>query len=89
MKRGKNYSMTLRDEVWNSVMKQLVKTGQFRISDLPFNESQRHTVRRTLREMETMDWLSRENDRAATWRMGELAELHLNVSADKIQAAQV
>lgn len=80
--------MTLRDHVWNAVLKQLVKTGQFRISDLPFNESQRHTVRRTLRKMEGLGWLSRENDRAATWRMGELAELHLNVSADKIEAAQ-
>jgi hypothetical protein len=80
--------MTLRDAVWNSVMKQLIKTGQFRISDLPFNESQRHTVRRTLRTMEELEWLSRENDRAATWRMGENAELYLNVSADKIKAAQ-
>lgn len=80
--------MTLRDHVWDAVMKQLVKTGQFRISDLPFDEGQRHTVRRVLRMMEEMDWLSRENDRAATWRMGERAELHLNVSADKIKAAQ-
>jgi predicted transcriptional regulator len=69
-------------------MKQLVKTGKFRISDLPFTKSQRHTVRRTLRVMEEQEWLSRENDRAATWRMGELAELHLNVSADKIEAAK-
>jgi len=69
-------------------MQQLVKTGQFRISELPFDESQRHTVRRTLREMETLGWLSRENDRSATWRMGEQAELHLNVSAEKIEAAQ-
>ncbi|MFC7018391.1 MULTISPECIES: hypothetical protein [Haloarcula] len=80
--------MTLRDSVWHAVMKQLIKTGQFRISDLPFNESQRTTVRRTLREMEKQKWLSRESDRAATWRMGELAELHLNVSADKIKAAK-
>jgi hypothetical protein len=80
--------MTLRDAVWNSVMKQLVKTGHFRISDLPFNQSQRHTVRRTLRRMEELEWLSRENNRAATWRMGENAELHLNVSADKIKAAK-
>lgn len=80
--------MTLRDEVWNSVLKQLVKTGNFRISDLPFNESQRHTVRRVLREMEDLGWLERENKRSATWRMGEMAELHLNVSADKIQQAK-
>lgn len=80
--------MTLRDQVWDAVLKQILKTGFFRISDLPFDEGQRHTVRRTLRVMEEQKWLSRKNDRAATWRMGELAELHLNVSADKIEAAK-
>lgn len=80
--------MTVRDQVWDAVLKQIIKTGQFRISELPFDEGQRHTVRRTLREMEQMDWLTRKNDRAATWRMGEVAELLLNVSADKIKAAK-
>jgi len=64
--------MTLRDQVWDAVLKQILKTGYFRISDLPFDEGQRHTVRRTLRVMEEQEWLSRENNRAATWRMGEL-----------------
>lgn len=81
--------MTLRDEVWNAVLEQLVKTGSFRISDLPFDESQRHTVRRVLREMEDLGWLSRENKRAATWRVGEMAELHLNISAEKLEQAKV
>ena len=80
--------MTLRDTVWHETMQQLVKTGQFKISELPFDESQRHTVRRTLRKMETLGWLSRDSNRDATWRMGEQAELHLNVSAKKIEAAQ-
>ena len=80
--------MTLRDEVWNAVLKQLVKTGCFRISDLPFNEEQRFTVRRVLRQMEAMNWLERENKRAATWRIGETGKLHLNVSAAKIKQAQ-
>jgi len=80
--------MTLRDDVWHEVLRQLVKTGSFRISDLPFDESQRHTVRRVLREMEDLGWLSRKNKRAATWRIGEAAELRLNVSADTIQQAK-
>jgi len=79
--------MTLRDEVWNAVLKQLVKAGRFRISELPFREDQRYTVRRVLRKMEDMEWLERENKRAATWRMGEKAALHLNISADKIKQA--
>lgn len=77
--------MTLRDTVWHAVLKQLRKTGSFRISDLPFDESQRHTVRRVLREMEEMEWLARENNRAATWHPGETALTHLNLHTDLIR----
>ena len=79
--------MTLRDNVWSTVLLQLRRTGQFRISDLPYNREQRHTVRRVLREMEALGWLGRESKRAATWRIGEEAELHLNVSRDHIDRA--
>ena len=79
--------MTLRDQVWNACLLQLRKTGKLSISDLPFSTEQRSTVRRTLREMESMGWLARENKRAATWRIGEEAELHLNVSRDHIEQA--
>jgi hypothetical protein len=77
--------VTLRDHVWSTVLLEIRKTGQFVISDLPFNDEQRHTVRRVLREMEKLGWLARENKRAATWRMGEMAKLHLNVSRDLIE----
>jgi len=79
--------MTLRDQVWSASLLQLRKTGKFRISDLPFSGGQRQTVRRVLREMEMMGWLERENKRAATWRIGEEAALHLNVSRDNIEQA--
>jgi ribosomal protein S19E (S16A) len=79
--------MTARDQVWDAVLRQLNKTGYFKISDLPFDESQRHTVRRVLREMEQLGWLERENDRAAIWRVGERGRLLLNVSAEKIRQA--
>ena len=79
--------MTLRDQVWNACLPQLRKTGKLSISALPFSTEQRSTVRRTLREMESMGWLARENKRAATWRIGEEAELHLNVSRDHIEQA--
>jgi hypothetical protein len=75
--------MTLRDDTWNAVLVQLRKTGQFKISDLPFDENKRHTVRRVLREMETLGWLDRDNDRAAIWKLGELGKLHLNINPDK------
>lgn len=79
--------MTLRDHVWSTVLLQLRRTGQFRISDLPYDDEQRHTVRRVLREMEALGWLARESKRAATWRIGEEAELHLNVSRNNIEQA--
>ncbi len=75
--------MTLRDDVWNHVLVQLRKTGQFKISDLPFNEGQRHTVRRVLREMETLRWLTRDNNRAAIWKLGEVGKQNLNIHPDK------
>lgn len=77
--------MSLRELVWDASLKQLRKTGKFRISDLPFDEKQIYTVRRVLREMEKLGWLARENKRAATWRMGEMAKLHLNVSRNLIE----
>lgn len=80
--------MTLRDDAWDAVIKQLVQTGQFRISDLPFDEPQHHTVRRVLREMEALGWLRRTSKRAATWRLGEQAELHLNIPANNIRDAR-
>lgn len=80
--------MTLRDNVWNAVLKQLIRTGKFMISDLPFTEEQRHTVRRVLREMEDLGWLERESKKAATWRLGLIGATHLNISADKIEKAR-
>jgi len=80
--------MTLRDQVWNAVLEQLRKTAQFKISALPFGESQRHTVRRVLRNMEKMGLLYRENNRAAIWRIGDAAIELLNVHPDKVKQAR-
>lgn len=80
--------MTVRDAVWNDILIQLRKTGQFKISDLDFDQSKRHTVRRVLREMEKLGWLRREDKRAATWKLGELAEMHMNIHPDTINAVQ-
>lgn len=69
--------MTLRDEVWNAVLKRLVNVGEFQIGDLPFKESQAHTVRRVLREMTKLGWLAQESDRSATWDRGPVADKNL------------
>lgn len=80
--------MTLRDQIWDAVLEELVRTGYFKISDLNFNESQRHTVRRVLKEMESLGWLERESDHAAIWRIGPKAQMHMNISAEKIKQAK-
>jgi len=72
--------MTLRDDVWDATLRQLQEEGSFVISDLPFDESQRHTVRRVLREMEDRDWLTRENKQQKTWYAGKTANNLLQLS---------
>lgn len=79
----------LRDEVWNATLEQVIKTGKFRVGDLPFRESQRHTVRCVLASMESLGWLRRNSEYDSTWRMGEKSELRLNVSIDKIEQSRV
>lgn len=74
--------MTTRDAVWGAVIERIVEDGRFRVSDLPFDESKRHTVRRVLREMEDMEYLYRRDDSPQTWRAGENAKLHFDLSEE-------
>jgi len=71
------------------VLDELVRTGTFKISDLDFDESKRHTVRRVLKQMESLGWLTRESNKAAIWRLGPKAKTKLNVSAEKIRESEV
>lgn len=80
--------MSLRDSAWDAALEQLVKTGKFRIRDLPFEESERTTVRRVAREMEGFDWLMRTSPSSPVWRAGPKAEMLMNLSDFKIQLAQ-
>lgn len=72
--------MTLRDHVWLAVLIALVNEGAFELGDLPFDEGQRHTVRRILREMEEEGLLARDNDRSPRWKPGDLARELLDLS---------
>jgi hypothetical protein len=76
--------MTLRDSVWDAVLRKLaiVDEAGFKISDLDFDESQRHTVRRVLREMEDLEWLERTNERGRIWYPGESAKQFLKLSKE-------
>ena len=80
--------MTLRDETWNTALEQVVRTGKFKLTDLPFNESEIHTCRRVLREMESYSWLERDSPHAAIWRAGPKAEMLMNLSEEKLRLAR-
>jgi len=71
----------LEDDDWNRVLKPLVTEGEVCLDDLEFlTDSRRKTVERAFTEMEGKGWLERDPDREATWKTGELAELHLAVT---------
>ena len=80
--------MTLRDEAWTTALEQIVKTGKFKLSDLPFKNSERHTVRRVLRELESFGWLERTSPHSSIWRPGPRAVFLLNLEDEKIEIAR-
>lgn len=81
-------NMTQRDEVWNKALQLVKSQGKFRISELEFNDGQRTTVRRTLREMEQFGWIGRKSQLDATWRLGEEGKKSLNVHPDIIRYSE-
>jgi hypothetical protein len=80
--------MSLRDSAWDAALEQIVKTGKFRIRDLPFEKSELTTVRRVAREMEGYDWLMRTSPSSPIWRAGPKAEMLMNLSEFKICLAR-
>jgi hypothetical protein len=80
--------MTLRDEAWNAALEQIVRTGQFKLNDLPFKLSERHTVRRCLKEMQAYSWLTRDSEHSSIWRAGPKAEMLMNLSEEKLRLAR-
>lgn len=80
--------MTLRDQAWNSILEQVVRTGKFRLSDLPFKPEETATLRRVLRQMEVYDWLQRSSESSPIWRAGPKAEMLMNLSEQKLRLAR-
>lgn len=80
--------MTLRDEAWNVALDEIYRKGKFKLTDLPFKQSELHTVRRTCRELESHGWLYRESEHSAIWRAGPKAESLMNISPEKMKWAR-
>jgi len=68
------------NEDWNRVLKPLITEGEVCLDDLDLTDSRRETVERVLDEMTGIGWLERDTDREATWKPGELADLHLTAA---------
>lgn len=81
--------MTLRDDAWDRILTVLVNRGKFKLSELGFDNSQIHTVRRVCRTMRKKDWLIKESDQAAIWRAGPKAELLLDIDDDVLEASRM
>lgn len=73
---------TVRDECWHEVLLLITEEGRFKISDLPFDEGQRHTVRRVLKVMQEYGWLTRDPpDSGRIWYAGDLAKDKLQLKS--------
>lgn len=57
------------------MLHKLSRLEPFKRRELGFSESDRHTVQRTLGEMEDMGWLYRDKDRGKIWKPGPVARL--------------
>jgi hypothetical protein len=80
--------MTLRDEAWNALLEQTVMTSKFKLTDLPFKESEKHTLRRCVRQAEEFGWLERTSEHSAIWRAGPKAKMLMNLSDEKLRLAE-
>lgn len=83
---------TLRDQVWNAALEQLVAKGKFTITclldELDLGDSKRQTVRRTLNAQEKAGWLERDSKQSSIWRLGWKGRLLLNVSEFTIEQSR-
>lgn len=70
------------------MLEQIVKTGKFKLNDLPFKPEERSTLRRVCREAEEYDWLYRESENSSIWRAGPKAEMLMNLSEEKLRLAR-
>lgn len=80
--------MTLRDKVWNQALRRVHENGKFTIGELDFSDSQMHTVRRVLKQMEEQGWLERESAHAKIWRVGPTARERMTVEDTVLEAAK-
>lgn len=84
--------MTLRDEIWNASLEQVIGNGKFRvknlIEDTELDESQTQTIRRVLRQLEDKGWLKRSSSQSPIWRAGWKSEMLLNLDEGTVEQAR-
>lgn len=71
--------MVSKGEVWSAALVELCESGEFVVSDLGFDDDDRHVVRRALKEMNNNGWVTSDGMRSAIRKPGELAEKYLQL----------
>jgi len=66
----------------------MANSGDFKIGDLPFEEGERHTVRRVLRNMEDKGWLRREKKTSNIWKPGQKYEMFVSATGGNLVEAE-
>lgn len=66
--------MKLGYRVWDKALQFLATGEAIELSDLPFNSNQQLYAKRTLREMEELDWLTKVSDDPPVWDAGPVAQ---------------
>ncbi|WP_049923941.1 hypothetical protein [Halopiger djelfimassiliensis] len=83
---------TLRDQIWDATMEKLVAEGKLKAAHVMvhcgLDESQRQTVRRTLRALEEDGWLERDSPQSGIWRIGWKGRMLLDVDDETIENSQ-
>jgi hypothetical protein len=79
--------VTTRDEVWAAALETVSAKGRFKRAELGFDDEHRHTVRRTLGQMEQRGWLWRTGKYSPFWRAGPKARARMTLSEEALEAA--
>lgn len=78
--------MTLRDEAWHTVFHTLTQKEEFKLTDLGFKDSEKHTVKRCLREMSDYGWIERDTPQHSIWRAGPRFKALARVADERLKS---
>lgn len=78
-----DYEITPRDRAWDAILQLLAERGELKINQIDIDVSYQ-TKLRTLRTMEEMDLVARQELRSGDWFVGPLGVEYLSVDAKDV-----